>query len=361
MVAAYRETPLISLADDGYVPEPSAMAERLLDATKNTQVKADYYGNGGAVTEFEQTIAQHLGKESAVMFPTGTLANLIAMKRLTGGRGRRIIVHRQSHLFNDSGDNLSQLGGFTMLPLDNGSGGFDAIQVQEEIERTATARVASDIGCIAVESPNRRLFGRRFGQDDLTAVCDMAAGQKIPLFLDGARMLIESVYSGQQPSEMAARFDLVYMSLYKYLGAPFGCILAGRHALLEEIFHDRRRYGGGLYQMWPAAVLAGTVLPRVAKVWSEIIPHSEMVIAQLNREPCLKVERVPDGTNIFLLSQLGKTMHVSRIKDNAARLDLTMPEPVGNRLPVKINETWLNTGADDLAQRICHCLDDSSS
>jgi len=49
---------------------------------------------------------------------------------------------------------------------------------------------------------------------------------------------------------------VVYLSFHKYLHAPFGCVIAGPTALFEGLHHRRRRFGGSLYQMWPAAVLA---------------------------------------------------------------------------------------------------------
>ena len=346
----------VSLADDGDIAEPVAMAERLLAATRKYDVRADYYGNGGAVAECEAAIAAHLGKERAVMFPTGTLANLIAMHCLTRGRGRRVIVHRLSHLFNDAGDNLAALGGFTMLPLDDGSGGFTAAQVEAEISRTANARVASGIGCIAVESPVRRMYGRRFDPKDRQAVCDLAARHGIPLFLDGARMLIECAYSGERPRDMAGAFDLVYLSLYKYMGAPFGCILAGPAALLDEIYHERRRHGGSLYQMWPAAVLAKESLNGFGSMWAETIDASETVINRLNAVPSLHVERVPNGTNIFLLSVPGQTLDGPALKAAGLQRGLKLPDPAGNRLPVKVNESWLNIEPELLVERICAVL-----
>ena len=205
------------------------------------------------------------------MFPTGTLANLLAMRVLAGTGGGRVIVHAQSHLFSDSGDNLSLLGGLTMLPLADRGAGFSAAAVSSEIERAHDARVESHVRCIAIESPSRRLFGARFPADDLAAVIRIAQAERIPLFLDGARMLIEAAYIDKEPAAIAAPFDIVYLSLYKYLGAPFGCVLAGRAGQLDNLFHERRRFGGSLYQMWPAAILAEARLEDHAETWRKVI------------------------------------------------------------------------------------------
>lgn len=353
---AERQDIQASLADDGYVPAPDAMAELLYHLTRDTDAGADYYGNGGAVADFENTAAQLLGKERAAMFPTGTLANLIAMRRLAGLGGGRIIVHRQSHFFNDSGDNLSQLGGFTTVHLDGKGAGISARDVETEIERAADARVASRIGCIAVESPNRRLFGQRFSRTDINAIAGLAADRQIPLFLDGARMLIECAYTGQQPADMAAPFEVVYLSLYKYLGAPFGCILAGPAKLLDAVFHERRRFGGSLYQMWPAAVLASHALAGFEARWQKTRPAAEAVIEAIEADGFIRVERVPNGTNIVMLSIPGAVIDGMRTKAAGLSSGLKLPDPDNNRLPVKINETWLNLDPEEIAEQVTGAL-----
>jgi len=74
---------LINMADDSHVPPPPEMSALLADLSK--EAKADYYGQGGAVEAFETQVARFLGKERAVMFPTGTLGNQLTLQRLTGG------------------------------------------------------------------------------------------------------------------------------------------------------------------------------------------------------------------------------------------------------------------------------------
>ncbi|NIA67887.1 low specificity L-threonine aldolase [Pelagibius litoralis] len=347
---------LVSLADDGDIPAPKEMAARLQRLTQETAIEADYYGNGGAVTELEAEAARLLGKERAVMFPTGTLANLIALRLLAGPDGARVVVHRHSHLFNDSGDNLSLLGGFTMVPLEGEGAGFSADDVAAELDRTADARVASRVGCIAMESPNRRLLGQRFAQADIKAITGLAGNRGIPLFLDGARMLIECAYSGQRPADMAAPFDIVYLSLYKYLGAPFGCVLAGSAAMLDGVFHDRRRFGGSLYQMWPAALLAKDALAGYAERWHRTRSAAEAVLALVEDQGPVTVEHIPDGTNIVRLRLPGAVLDGDKVKAAGLSQALKLPPPSADCLPVKINETWLNVEPQDLAGRLLKAL-----
>lgn len=348
--------PIVSLADDADLATPAQMAARLVELTRDGSVEADYYGNGGAVAALEADFAQLLGKERAVMFPTGTLANLMAMRLLAGTDGGRVLVHRHSHFFNDSGENLSLLGGFTMVPLGGADAGFSADDVEGEIKRAASARVASRIGAIAIESPSRMLDNRRFGTERIAEIAALAGEAGVPMFLDGARMLIECVYSGQSAAAMSAPFDLVYVSLYKYLGAPFGCVLAGPAAMLDGLYHDRRRFGGSLYQMWPAAVLARAALARHDATWEKAKQAGRATLAHLEKLGAFPVLRFADGTNVVRIDLGDQMPDADALKAAGLAHGLKLGAPAGSQLPVKINESWAKLPPDDLAQRIVAAL-----
>lgn len=342
---------VVNMKDDAYIQTPGEMAADLARLSKDVQ--SDYYGQGGAVEAFEVQVAEHLGKERAVMFPTGTLGNLIAIQRLTGGPPARIVTHRQSHFFNDSGDNLGQLGGFTMVPLEGEGAGYSADQLRAEISRTASARVASRIGVVTVETPSRRVDGRLFGPE-LDDVIGIAQAEGIPLFLDGARMLIACGWRDIDPVEMAEPFDLVYLSLYKYLKAPFGCIVAGRASLLEDVHHDRRRFGGSLWQMWPGAVLAANALPRQRSLWQAARAVGDATITTLQAVGH-EVVAYPDGTNVF---RANVSAPPEAIAAAAADAGLALPPvSVGTEtVALKVNETWIGHNPADIADRLDRAL-----
>jgi threonine aldolase len=55
---------------------------------------------------------------------------------------------------------------------------------------------------------------------------------------------------------MLMRFDTVYISLYRYLGAPFGAILAGDTSMMKRAREGRHVYDGMIYHGWVAALPA---------------------------------------------------------------------------------------------------------
>src|SRR5215471_10591890 len=83
-----------------------------------------------------------------------------------------------------------------------------------------------------------------------------ARAHHVGLHLDGARIFLESAYTGRPVKEYAALFDTVYVSMYKYFNAAAGAILAGPKALLADLYHTRRMFGGGLPHVWPYTAVA---------------------------------------------------------------------------------------------------------
>ena len=100
----------------------------------------------------------------------------------------------------------------------------------------------------------------------------------IGLHLDGARLLIEAAYTGIAPAETAALFDTVYVSLWKYLNAASGAILAGPRALLDGLYHERRMFGGSLPHAWPYAAVALHFLDGFAERFAEAVAASERLL-----------------------------------------------------------------------------------
>jgi threonine aldolase len=304
------------------------------------------------VTALEAAFATLLGKERAIMVPTGTLANLMGARLMAEGRpGPRLIVHRDSHLFNDAGDNLTFSAGVTMVPLVSEGASFSAAQVAAEIARARSARVRASIAGIVIETPSRRLDARRFDPAERDAVAALARSEGIALYLDGARLFIEAQWAGQSPAEIAAPFDYIYVSLYKYLGAPFGSVLAGPAAKLEGQFHERRRLGGGLYQMWPAALLALDALPRQAERWRRARVAGTAVLAAFEAAG-IPVRRFADGSNAVRIAAGRAAATAEAVRTQTAASRLKLPVAQGGELLVKINETWDADTPDAIARRL---------
>src|SRR5436190_1283493 len=238
---------------DGVPLQPADYA-RLLVALA-PKVEVDDYSRGGVVEKLESRMAALLGKEAAVWLPTGTLANHLAVRRLAKDK-RRVLVQAESHLYKDCGDCAQSLSNLNLIPLAEGKATFTLDDVERASSDAQLGRVATPIGAIQIETPVRRKQGEMFDFREMQRISAWAKERRIGLHLDGARLLIESAYTGRAVKEYTSLFDTAYVSLYKYLNAGAGAILAGPKPLPSDLYHTRRMVGGGLPHVWPYAAVA---------------------------------------------------------------------------------------------------------
>ena len=339
----------VRMTGDGLRLTAMDQAQLLTRLADEGRIARDSYSNGGTVEELENRFAAVLGKERAVFMPTGTLANHLAVRALAGGTGRAI-VQAESHLFNDSGDCVQTLSAMTLMPLAAGSGTFTLDDVQETISRTASGRVTRPVSVISIETPVRRRFGEMFDQGEMNRITAYARRHGIRLHLDGARLFLQSAYTGTNVAEYARPFDTVYVSLYKYFNAVSGAIMAGPRALLDDMYHTRRMFGAGLPGVWPFAAVALHHLPGFGDRFRAAVAVSESFIEQVTRHQAFSAARMPAPTNLFWLRVAAPDLTAFRTRLRDRGIDLGGSRPDGSFL-VAVNETWTRSTVGDLVER----------
>ena len=345
-MAAEADTRVFATGDG--VPLTSEEYARLISGAS-----ADDYSRGGVVEQLESRVAAALGKEAAVWMPTGTLANHLAVRTLAE-KGHRVLVQAESHLYNDCGDCAQTLSALNLIPLAPGNATFSFDEAERAANAALTGRVLAPVGAIQIESPVRRRRGERFDFEQMKKISTWARGQKIGMHLDGARIFLESAYSGRPVREYAALFDTVYISMYKYFNAASGAMLAGPKSLLAEMYHPRRMFGGGLHQVWPFAAVALHYFDGFDQRLSKAVENSERVIAELKRDPSFEIERIPNGTNIFRLRTPNVNGPTYRGRLDAA--GVSAGAAVDGWFNMQVNETWSRVPAEEIASRFRRAL-----
>jgi len=165
--------------------------------------------------------------------------------------------------------------------------------------------VATPVGVISIESPVRRLQGEVFDFAEMERITAFAREQRIGLHLDGARIFLASAYTGIPPASYAALFDTVYVSLYKYFNAAAGAVLAGPRALIDDLYHQRRMFGGSLRQAWPCAAVALHYLTGFSERFERAVAVAETLFQAILRRDGCEVRRPAAATNVTRLRVLG--------------------------------------------------------
>ena len=342
---------------DGEPKTPSAMLQRLAGFEEEFGLEVDSYSLGGNVEQLEKKCAEMLGKEAAVFMPTGTLANHLAIRKLCGTKPRAI-VQEQSHLYNDSGDCVTRLSNITLVPLAKEHPYFTLEALKVAVEQAETGRVITPIGAVMVESPVRRQSGKIMPFDEMKAVTDYCREVQIGSHLDGARLYMMSGATGIPSADYAALFDTVYVSLYKYFGAPFGAILAGTAEFADGLYHDRRMFGGGLASANFAAALALRGIDGFEKRFNRAMSRAKGLFDKLNALESISVKPFEHGSNIVPL-ELETDVDSDRFVKTLEEHSVSVSAPDGDgsrRIMLTVNTTILRQAAEDLLFAFEHAV-----
>jgi threonine aldolase len=118
---------------------------------------------------------------------------------------------------------------------------------------------------------------------------------------DGARLWESTTYLGQDLPTIAALADSVYVSFYKTLQGLSGAALVGSAEFVAEARAWKQRYGGNVFQQWPAVMTAmlglDTILPRL----DAYVAHAREVAAVLGKLPGARIHPDPPHTHQFQL------------------------------------------------------------
>jgi threonine aldolase len=322
-------------------------AARLAALAAKADDVEDQYLKGGSVGRLEAHVAALFDKEDAVFLPTGTMANSIALRLLCGER-RRALVQRESHVYLDEGDASAVLDGIALAPVGAGKAAPDPEEVLRLITEARTGSYPAPFGAISLESPVRRHEGSAVPFDVAQAISQIAKREGIRMHWDGARALMLLGTPGFDLRATAGLFDTVYLSLYKYLGAPYGAVLTGPSDLISRAKELRHTYGGTVYQAWPAVLPALDSLRTFDADIRAARGSFERVLARLGAVEGFSIERPANASNIVFLRMAPE--RARGLVEGLAAHDIQVKEPVDGRLAMTLNLSVLRRPVDDIVR-----------
>ncbi len=231
----------------------------------DAEVGDDVLDGDPTTRRLEATVAELLGKESALFFPSGSMANLTAIWLHTRP-GTEVFVDAESHIVNWELAGVAGLCGAQIRPLRGAGLVYNAADFRAMIRPPSIH--AAEPSLVCVENTHNGAGGVVTSLHDLREIADVAHEHSLPLHLDGARLWNASAATGTSLAEFAACADTVMVSFSKGLGAPVGAALVGSREQMTRAHRIRKRFGGGMRQsgVLTAAALFGLEqnLPRLA-------------------------------------------------------------------------------------------------
>ncbi len=220
----------------------------------DAEVGDDVLDGDPTTRRLEAVVAERLGMERALFFPTGTMANQAAIWVHTSP-GTEVLVDAESHIVHWEMAATAALAGVQIRPVHAASGVMRAPDLQASIRYPSSSN--ADTSLVCAENTHNGAGGAVTPLAELRAVQAVARAQGLPMHLDGARLWNASAATGTTLAEFASCADTVMVSFSKGLGAPVGAALVGPTALIERAKRVRKRFGGGMRQ---SGVLAAAAL-----------------------------------------------------------------------------------------------------
>jgi len=254
-------------------------------AMAQAEVGDDVFGDDPTVNQLQDVLAERLGFEAGLFFPSGTQCNLAALMTHCG-RGDEYLVGQDAHTYSHEGGGAAVLGSIQPQPLEH------------EVDGTlALSRIAAAIKPLDDHYARTRLLalentfaGKVMPQGWVDAAVALAKDHGLARHLDGARLFNAAVRSGLDAKRLVAGFDSVSICLSKGLGAPAGSVLLGERGFIREARRWRKVLGGAMRQAGVLAAAGLYALEHHVERLSEDHANAERLARGLTGVPGLQVE-----------------------------------------------------------------------
>ena len=221
--------------------------EGMRAAMARAEVGDDVYGEDPTVLRLQERVAELFGKDAALFTPTGSMANVLAVRSLVGV-GQEVLCESSAHIARAELGAHGAFIGLTMRTWTAPRGMVDLPAIE--------AMFAPDLGpffvptkAISVENTHNFGGGSVVPLEDMQRLRAFADATGVGIHLDGARIWNAHVATGVPLSTYGGIADAVAVCLSKGLGAPVGSLMVGTRDAIDEARVWRKRMGGGMRQV----------------------------------------------------------------------------------------------------------------
>ncbi len=271
--------------------EPGPLMREVAAWCDAQSARFDVYGTGDLIEQFEARVAELLGFPAARFFPSGTMAQQIALRIWSDRAGNdRVGMHPTSHV------ELHEQRGYAHLHRLHATlvGPIASPLVAEHF-----AAVAEPLAALLIELPIREAGGQLPTWDQLTELKQAVGDGPTRLHLDGARLWECAAWFGRSYAEICDGFDSVYVSFYKGIGALPGAMLLGARDFIDQAIVWQRRCGGNLYTLAPNVASAAMLLDRRLARMPDYYRRAREIAGVVNGIDGLTVLPAPPHTNMM--------------------------------------------------------------
>lgn len=231
----------IDIRSDTVTRPTTAMRKAIAEA----EVGDDYLDGDPTTRRLEARVAERLGQERALFFPSGTMANQCAVNVLSRP-GTEIFADIGSHIVDWEMAGAAALSGVQIRTVSGEGPMMDAMSLARTVRPPSPSAVRPSLVCL--ENTHNGAGGLVTPVAGVRAMHDVAREHGCAVHLDGARLWNAAAASGSSLPEFARWADTTMVSFSKGLGAPAGAALVGTAAVIDAANIVRKRLGGIMRQ-----------------------------------------------------------------------------------------------------------------
>ena len=234
---------LIDLRSDT-VTKPSP---GMIDAMSSARLGDDVYFEDPTVNQLQDRLAKMFGKDKALFFPTGTMANQAAIKLHTQP-GEQVICDKYAHIYNYEGGGVSFNSGVSCKLIEGNRGMITSEQVINSINPPDFYHSPLTT-LVAIENTTNKGGGACWDFEEIKKIKLVCNDNKLGFHLDGARLWNALEEKSETPDQYGQYFDTISVCLSKGLGCPIGSVLVGNNDIMEKAIRIRKMLGGSMRQV----------------------------------------------------------------------------------------------------------------
>lgn len=274
----------------------------MMQAIMNAEVGDDVYKEDPTTNKLEQKLAAMFGMDSALFFPSGSMANQAAIKMHTQP-GEQLIADKWAHVFNYEGGGVSFNSGVSCKLIDGNRGMITGSQVEENINPPDFYH-SPLTSLVCLENTTNKGGGACYDFSEIEKIHQICGKHNLGFHLDGARIWNALEAQKQNPKDFGKVFDTISVCLSKGLGTPMGSVLIGKKEIMKKAMRVRKVLGGGMRQIGFMAAAGIYALDNHRDRLAEDHKKASEISAMLAKQNYVK-EVEPTETNIviFYLSE----------------------------------------------------------
>lgn len=305
----------IDLRSDTVTKPTPAMRQAMARA----EVGDDVQEGDPTVRELEARVAQMLGMEAALFVPSGTMANLLAIKTQTSP-GDEIVVHDQAHIYHWETGGYAAIAGCSIRLVPGERGVFTPRTLRRAVRHADQHCPPTTL--VSIENTHNKGGGHAWPLEAIDAIADEARTLGLRLHVDGARLWNACHATDATPGRLVRDAHSVSVCFSKGLGAPVGSALASDAATIGLARRWRKMLGGAMRQ---SGVLAAGALHAIDHHFDRLADdhaHARQLAEVIANCPGMALDPAPVETNIVFarVAPLAPVEDQQRLADEFCRL-----------------------------------------